>query len=131
MKTTLALEYLGESESARLTLWSKIMDHTLGPGTSDEVIGSTSGRKPWVAEITGLDQKYGFARKFVRGRIQYKRSNNSGSRGVELWFILESGKIYEVKEHTSWKSSYRYFCTVNYSGDIVRVVDVESWLKEH
>lgn len=84
-----------------------------------------------MAEITGTDHKYGFDREFLRGRKDYSKANSIGSRGVYLWYILESGRYYEVKERTSWSGSDRYFVKVTMGGDIERVSksEVEHWLK--
>lgn len=44
--------------------------------------------KSWVAELTGVDAKFGFARKFVNG---FEDSNVRG-----LFFKLIEGKVYDV-----------------------------------
>lgn len=69
-------------------------------------------RKPWVAEIIGLDKQYGFARSFLHGRKDYSLANGIGSRGVYLWYDLESSRIYEVKEQKTWRAWDRYYCRV-------------------
>lgn len=68
--------------------------------------------RPWVAKLTGLDPKFGFARQFVKAQQKdYSRANSVGSRGVYLYFVLEPG-IYEVHERQTWKRTRRYFCQV-------------------
>jgi len=131
MKATLSLEYIGESCDARLILESMKLDYAFGGNFGKAVIGNTKARRPWVAEIVDKSDKFGFDRRFLKGKIQYAGSNSTGSRGVELWFILESEHLYEVKRYTSWKSSERYFCTVTPSGGIALIVDVDQWLSDH
>lgn len=48
-----------------------------------------------------------------------------------LWFVLESGHYYEIKEQISWQRSERYFCRVSADGDIIRVTkeEVMEWAK--
>lgn len=132
MKSTLSLEYIGEAQYARLSLYSKMIDH-VSVGLGNQVIGKIESRKPWIAEITGSDPKYGFKRAFLKGNWQRKRSNSTGSRGVEIWFNLESGRLYEVKSHTSWKATDRFFCVVSEAGNINRLTAMEAkeWLKDH
>lgn len=132
MKATINLEYIGEAQDSRLCLYSKIVDH-VSAGLSKQVIGKIKSRQPWVAEITGTDTKYGFKRAFLKGNWQRKRSNSTGSRGTELWFALESGKLYEAKSPVSWRSVDRYFCVVSESGDIEKLSEMEAreWLRNH
>ena len=79
-----------------------------------EKYGEMMGRdrsRPWVARITGLDDKYGFAREFQRGQRDYGRANSIGSRGVYEYFALSDG-LYEVHERPTWKRTRRYFVRV-------------------
>ena len=80
----------------------------------------------WVAEITGFDDVYKYKREFLRYRKDYSRANSKGSRGVFAEYILESGKVYDVRSNKN-----RYFCTVNEQGDIVKIqeTEVKEWLK--
>lgn len=73
----------------------------------------TNGRKPWVAEITGLDAKYELRRAFVRSAYDYTNAAKSSWNGIEARFILESGRYYEVSEG--------YFCQVGPDGTIKKV----------
>lgn len=80
----------------------------------------------WCAQITGMDMEYGLARKFLRGRVDYSEANSKGSRGVMIWYVLESGNLYEVKERRSWKRTDRYFCAATAAGDIQRIEEGEA-----
>lgn len=129
MKATLKLEVIGDNTHQHLKLWTSVINEAL-PGVGSALLGNCPP-SCWVAEITGTDHKYGFDREFLRGRKDYSKANSIGSRGVYLWYILESGRYYEVKERTSWSGSDRYFVKVTMGGDIERVSksEVEHWLK--
>jgi len=66
---------------------------------------------PWVAKITGLDDRYGLVRDFVKGQKDYSRANSTGSRGIFLHYFLEPG-IYEINERKTWKRAKRYFAKI-------------------
>ena len=131
MKATIGLEYFGKSEDERLRFLTGVMSGALGRGVGESVVGKVPSRRPWVAEITGTDPKWGLRREFLNSNTSYMHANGAGSRGTKLWFVLESGKYYEVKEQTSWRSSERYFCRVSASGDIIRAIkeEVMEWAK--
>lgn len=132
MKATIKLEYIGEAQDARLSMYNKMINQ-VSDGLGKKVTGNTRLRQPWTAEIAGIDSKFGFKRKFLKGNWQRKRSNGTGSRGTELWFTVESGKIYEVKSPISWRSINRYFCLVTETGGIKKITETEvkKWLKDH
>lgn len=129
MKAYLEIELFGEDARQMMRLWEAIGNMAF-PGLGTATFG---GMPPsgWVAEITGFDQKYKYARKFLKRKLDYSRANSKGSRGVYAEYILESGKIYDVKQQISWKRVHRYFCTVNQDGDIVILTESEvvEWLK--
>jgi hypothetical protein len=83
----------------------------------------------WVAEITGRCRKYGYARSFLRGKVDYAKSNSKGTRGVYVNYILEDGRIYEVSEPTKRMKSERYFCTA-VDGEVIKITRqaVDEWL---
>lgn len=131
MKATLELELIGDDSNQRFKFYSDLVDDGFG---TDGIGEALFGRPPiyvWVAEIIGPHPKYRYGRRFLRGKKDYSHSNSTGSRGVCAWYILESGKYYDVSERVSWKRVDRYFIRVNNSGDIVRVEDeeVEKWAK--
>lgn len=79
----------------------------------------------WIAEIKGFGIKYRFDREFVQGNTDYSKSNSKGTRGVFIWYVLESGHIYEVKEPLSWSRIEQYFCRVSDEGEIVKISEKE------
>ena len=121
MRAILKLEAIGDNFDAYCRTGSRIAK------AAGVDLGYTSSR-PWVAQILGRDEKYTFARKFQRSQTDYSEANSVGSRGVYLFFFLESG-VYEVFEHLSWKRSRRYFIRV-YEAQITEVSreEVEAWL---
>lgn len=80
-------------------------------------------KKPyWVAEIIGAHPKLKYERKFLKGKKDYAKANSKGSRGVFVYYLLESDRIYEVSRPVSWKKSERFFCVVSPDdGEIVKV----------
>ena len=116
MKATLGLEWIGQDEWAQIDLYRRLLN--MGrDGWGDEVTGRRSG-KPWVAKITGADPRFGLGREFLSPRIDYSQANSKGSRGVYLWFVLDTGFFYEVYKHTSWRGRERYFAKVDDDGAI-------------
>lgn len=79
--------------------------------------------RDWVAEITGFD-KYGYARRFVRAKMDFSRADDKGMRGIYANYVLESGKLYEVFEHAGWGQGARRFIVVN-DGVIVEIKEAE------
>jgi hypothetical protein len=132
VKSTIGLEWYGESGEAKRRIFSGILDQALGKGVGEAIFGKGWTRRPWVAEITGPDERFGFSRRFLESKLSRTNANGSHTRGVDLWFVLDSGRVYEVKHSVSWTRSDRYFCTVTDSGDIKRITksEVEQWLND-
>lgn len=128
MKATLELEYIGADSADYLNAMCRQFNQAR-PGLGDSFIGRPSPG-PWVAEIIDKYPSGKLRRTFVRSNRDYSRANSKGSRGVYLWFVLESDKLYEVHARTSWKGSCNYFCAVTEAGDINNLTDDEAkeWL---
>jgi len=126
MKASLKIEAIGDNVDQEMRLWRNIINMS-APGLGDITIG-----KPiysyWVAQISGHDPKYKYARQFIRGKKDYTLANSKGSRGVFIYYLLESGFVYEVKS-----SKRRYFCVVDEEGNIIEVGKefVDQWIKDH
>lgn len=117
MKIFIELELRGDDVGQLGKMYASIgNDITPGLGTSIFSIPPSA----WIAEITGTDPKYKFKREFLRYKKDYSRANSVGSRGVYANYILESGKIYDIKEHKD-----RFYCTVTDNGNIVRLSESE------
>jgi len=86
--------------------------------------------RPWVARITGLDEKYGLKREFESGRMDYREANSVGSRGVYINYMLDDAYIYDVSERVSRRSRDRRFCRFEMGREIrMTKEDVTEWLK--
>lgn len=81
-------------------------------------------RRAWCAKLTGLSEKFGFEREFLRARRDYSEANSKGSRGVYLYFTLYEGDIYEVHEIVSWSRDRRYFVKA-VAGAVVEIEQAE------
>jgi hypothetical protein len=68
-------------------------------------------RRAWIACITGRDEKYKYAREFIKPIKDYSEASGTGARGVYYNYFLDDG-IYEVNELVSWKNQRRYFVRV-------------------
>lgn len=130
MKAIIELELFAEDMRAMMKLYRDMTDDLI-PGLGEEFIGRISPSS-WVAEVTGFSIKYGYDRCFLKGKRDYSRANSVGSRGVFNEYLLESGRIYDIKSQVSWKNSYRYFCTVTEDGDIktISASEVNKMLRE-
>jgi len=61
--------------------------------------GNPNVGTPWVAEVTGLDPKYGFARKFLRAAVIERRDSTYLVDVADL----RVGAFYEEKVPQSWR----------------------------
>jgi hypothetical protein len=95
----------------------------MGKGIGRRIVGSIPP-PVWVAEITGRDPKYKYARKFLRYKKDYSQSNSKGTRGIYAVYVIDDGRIYEVKD-----GKQRYFCIVqDWKIKQIDLEYVESWL---
>jgi hypothetical protein len=126
MKASIRIEAIGDNVRQEMRLWNRILEEA-APGLGRV----TFGKIPfgyWVAEITGRDPVYKYQRRFLKSKKDYSQSNRIGSRGVFLYFLLDSGRVYEVKT-----SRRRYFCTVNEEGEVIEMEkrEVDQWINDH
>lgn len=93
--------------------------------------GSSDVPKPWVAQITGIDPKYGLSRTFVDPLRDYagaKRSWAGRLNGVVACFPLRDGNLYEVSRlrgRTSKRYVAREFLVVE-DGELRQIELVEA-----
>lgn len=99
----LALEWLGQDSDKAMREWQRVERQM---GIRD---GESPSRRPWVAEIMGFSERYDLDRRWLDGRIDYTYANSIGSRGVYLHYMLDRGRIYEVRSFVSWATEDRYF----------------------
>ncbi len=102
---------LATSESSRLKILRIEVD--------GHFHGSSDVPKPWVAQIDGVDAKYGLARTFVQRLNDYQdahRACSGNMYGVVAAFPLHEGQLYEVSRlrgRPSKRYVAREFLTVN------------------
>lgn len=123
MKAILKIEAIGDNTDQYFKLIRRSYNDVI-PGLGNWLAGDF---KPsyWVAEILGSDKRYKWQRRFLRGKKDYSEANSKGSRGVYVYYTLESGHIYEVNECVTWKRNERYFCRVTLDGDIETINEDE------
>ncbi len=132
MKTSLKIECIGNGYDQTNRLFKAILAETTSSIIAELTIGKI-GVRFFVAEITGFHPKFKYERRFLKPQKDYKNASSTGNRGVYAYYILESGKIYDVLKPVSWKNSHRYFCTVDKEGDIITLKkrEVDECLKSH
>lgn len=93
--------------------------------------GDGVSRPWWVARITGASSRRGWHYEYLQPSVDYTNANSVGTRGVMLYFILESGQVYHVQHTPSWGRTAQYFCRVTQDGDIEEITreDVLAWLQ--
>lgn len=131
MKAQITLESIGHAAYQKMCGMSRLMDKSAWKGAGRNVVGYVPP-PCYVAEIVGFDNRYGYARRFVKGFTDYSKANSKGTRGVFRTYFIESGSVYEVKEKTSWKGADIYYCFVDCkSGEIWKISkdDVDNHLK--
>jgi hypothetical protein len=72
--------------------------------------------RPWIAEYPNDGE-----RKFIKGFTDHGNSNSDGSRPVEVRFMVEVGKTYEVFEPMPKGGGRRIICKVTQDGKISEV----------
>ncbi len=117
MKASLCLEAIGHGEIQKLKLWDGIAREGGIGGAFRAAIGRPMQYARWsVEEIDAAGSHVAW----IYGRTDYSQANSKGSRGVRIWYALESGRRYRVRSPQSWKSVDEYCCHVDEAGAIVR-----------
>lgn len=65
-------------------------------------------RRPWVAQVVGKDEKYEYARRFLRPHTEYDHKD----RPAALWYTLKEGRLYDVHRHVKGAKTERVFARV-------------------
>jgi hypothetical protein len=137
VKASLKIEAIADNSYQYVRLATAICESVI-PGSGAAIWGKLPAPY-WVAEITGLDIKYRYARRFLKGTKDFTDSNSVGSRGIYVYYVLESGRIYEILAPTSWRRSRQYFARVDDNGQIIDIGDsdrvspqeVLRWVNDH
>ena len=80
----------------------------------------------WVSEILGFCDKFKYKRMFLKKKIDFSEANSKCSRYVYAYFLLDEGKLYEVRG-----DKIRYFCiSQNQKLTYLNEEQVNEWLKK-
>jgi hypothetical protein len=89
-------------------------------------------RRPWLAELAGVDERSRFVRVFLEPQVDYMEANGRGSRGVWFRWILSSGRRYEARYPAGWgvDAVTHRFLVVDDDGEVWDVTEeeVRGWL---
>jgi hypothetical protein len=103
----------------------------IGPSALTFTHWTMGSGTPWVAEITGFRSRgSGFHRRFLTAKRDYTNANSRGTRGIEFFWELESGPVYEAHWPKNWSKSDRAYLIVDADG-VVQYLEreqVEAWL---
>jgi hypothetical protein len=145
MKASLKLEAIGDDESAPirqrpgsprrpLVGHSPLYRRLARPSSVRAVreyaaeLARQEGPPPprqWCAELIGVGADGELLGARLRGKRDYTDANGIGSRGVSVYYLLESGRLYEVSAPRTWRHTEHYYCTVTDAGAIERLTEEE------
>lgn len=125
MYALLKIEAVYDNVVQEMKYWTKLTN-VLSPGLGDRTFGKPLS-SCWVAKILGKDAHYKYKREFLQGRKDYTHSNRKGSRGIFMFYFLESKFVYEVKGFRR-----RYFCKADADGEIIIITqaEVDQWIAD-
>ena len=83
--------------------------------------GERKAERPWVARLTGLDDRYGFAREFLSGERAVVNSKRH-----TYTYTLTPG-VYEVNAPTGYNEAERYWLVVDADDTTRRLTRAEAW----
>lgn len=129
MLAHLKIEAIESEGEKSMKMWHSVMNGIVSH-LGDEVMGKCP-RRFWCAEIVGRSEVYRFERRFLKPKYDYRHANSKATRGIFVYYLLESGHLYEAKSPVSWSRCDRFFCTVADDGAIIRMDEDEAiaWLK--
>jgi len=115
MKASITLEAIGQNNTRDIR-------------DMDRFIGIAANVRPDLMPWRWGLWEVGFGKpKLMHGKWDYSDANSKGSRGVYVHYILESGRLYQVAEPTSWKNTDHFFCTVDDDGNIIKMTQEEGY----
>lgn len=131
MKCLFKLEAIGLGNEQEINFYQSLTTEVLGKEISCAAFGKRRASY-YVAEICGFHNIYKYERKFLKGKRDYTLSNSKGTRGIYVYYVLDSNIIYEVRYKTSWKSQQQYFIKTDNIGNYEKIDEqgVISWIKE-
>ncbi len=66
--------------------------------------------------------------KDLTPNTDFADANKRLTYGLYFYFILESGRLYEVLNYVAWERTDYYYATPTQEGKLARVEDAASWL---
>lgn len=86
-------------------------------------------RKPWLAEVTGYDPKYGYEREFLRAARDWRTGSASGHR-LEYCWTLQLNKVYQACWPDGARRTRKAFLRATPEGDVTEISEEEvtGWL---
>jgi len=132
MKGLLKIEAIGDDTDQLLQFFTNYTN-SLCPGLGDKTFGAKPKPSYWVAQITGFHKVYNYERVFLKGKKDYAHTNRNGSRGIYIYYLVESGNLYEVKRPISWKKEERFYFIITEDGEIQKVDKeyVDQWINKN
>ena len=117
MKASLRIEAIGHDTVARMRLMGSVFEEAGAGDIASVVFGDPLDYARWgVVEVDDNGAVVGRP----NGRTDYSNANSKGSRGVYIWYVLESGRRYFVCAPESWRAVDEYYCRVSDNGEIIR-----------
>lgn len=88
--------------------------------------------RPYVAEVMGFVPG-GLARRFVQSQSDWRHANSLATRGARLLFIVESGRLYEIREPQTWNRTIRFWAVWDETGKKEELTTQEAmeWLRKN
>lgn len=87
-------------------------------------------RRPWLAEVTGYDPTYGYQRKFLRPRHDWRTATGRRGHRMDYCWTLRLNKVYEAWWPDGSRRSGRAFLRATPDGDVTEISEEEvtGWL---
>ena len=83
--------------------------------------------RPWLAEVT-VDAGGRLRRRFLRAKVDYRRADRQGRRGVWYWWVIDEGRVYQLQHwpHGTEAAPVRRWVRA-VAGEVVDIPAEEVW----
>src|SRR5579872_3116876 len=87
--------------------------------------------EPWLPRLAGFDALYGYDRKFLRAKLDYRDANRKLTRGVHYTWTLRLNEVYEAHRNIARGRTERLFLRATPEGDAQEISreEAEAWLR--
>jgi hypothetical protein len=113
MKASLCIEASGYNIYRTMRGFQETLDASMYKGFGRAIVEASAFRRWCVLDVDDMCE--------VFGKVDYSQANAKASRGVRIFYTLESGKTYFVKAPLSWSCCEEYLCRVGEDGNITRL----------